>query len=201
MTVGFLQNEPTLFQRDGRRPPPNDAERNPPLDLIWPEGCYGSAASALVFVGPSPGGTPPTERVAENRSLRGGLALWNEPFSEPYDTASPNCWRRKYVYSIPTFVATILDLPLEDGTDKLYAFANFDWVQSPLEYAVSEERARTGAADVLRVLNSCQPGCQHGGPVRRGFARGLRWAPVPTRAFFPAGVGFLRPGLAYATHG
>ena len=123
---------------------------NPPPQFSWPAGCYGSAASILVFVGPSPGGTA-IEPVETERNPRGGLALWNQPFTEPYDD-SPDRWGGKYTYSIPCLVETILGVTLNDGGDRLYGFANFDWVHCPKETNVPEWRMQDGGNDVVRVL-------------------------------------------------
>ena len=128
---------------------------NPAPDLSWPTGCYGSAASILVFVGPSPGGSP-SEPTPPPRNPSGGLALWNQAFSEPYDN-SPGHWGGKYTYSIPVLVETILGVPLHKGSDRLYAFANFDWVQSPQEQKVPANRMQAGERDVIRVLLDCKP--------------------------------------------
>jgi hypothetical protein len=130
-------------------------EQPKPLDLAWPEGCYGSAQSILLFVGPSPGGTVSSGHQAGERDPSGGYALWDEPFSEPYDTP-PTGWGRKYVYSIPSYIRTILGLHLDDAA-RLYGFANFDWVQSPTETRVSAERMTSGEKHVLHVLSSCDP--------------------------------------------
>jgi hypothetical protein len=54
-------------------------------------------------------------------------------------------------------VETIIGRPLARGSDKLYGFANFDWVPSPQEGGVSRKRLRQGEDDVLRVLRLAQP--------------------------------------------
>jgi len=133
---------------------------NPPPSFSFPTGCYGSAASILMFVGPSPGGHPDepveTERNPKGRNPKGGILLWNEPFTEPYDEKKPKYWRGKYKYSIPILVETILGISLDEGGNKLYGFANFDWVPCPNEREVPEERMRQGEGDVLRVLENCE---------------------------------------------
>jgi hypothetical protein len=113
-----------------------------------------------MFVGPSPGGHPDepveTERNPKGRNPKGGILLWNEPFTEPYDEENPNYWGGKYKYSIPILVETILGISLDKGGNKLYGFANFDWVPCPNEREVLEERMRQGEGDVLRVLENCE---------------------------------------------
>lgn len=141
-----------------------------PLNLVWPEGCYGSARSILVFVGPSPGGSPLIECGTWQRNPSDGLALWNETFSEPFDD-SRDRWGGKYVYSIPIFLETIIGVSLQHGA-KLYAFANFDWIQCPREVNVSTERMKSGEREVLHVLSSCKPLVIV--PLTRGAASRLR---------------------------
>ncbi len=132
-----------------------------PSNLDWPEGCYGSAKSILLFVGPSPGG---------KGNPRHGRALWDEAFSEPYDD-SPDGWGRKYRYSIPTYLKIILALRLDEAA-RLYGFANFDSVPSPTESAVSAERMTAGEEHVLSVLFSCRPHLVV--PLTKGAARRLQ---------------------------
>ena len=122
---------------------------------FWPEGCYGSALSWLMFVGPSPGG----RRSAARRPARAptaGRRLWNTDFNEPYAKGATG-WLGKYRENIPVLVSTIVGLPLEKGSARLYGFANFDWVPSPREHQVSPARMKQGEKDVLAVLKSSRP--------------------------------------------
>ena len=122
----------------------------------WPEGCYGSALSWLLFVGPSPGGNPDEKHDLQRRKRSGGLCLWNQAFDIPYAN-KPGAWGRKYRENIPALVETIIGLPLNKGSAKLYGFANFDWVPSPQEGRVSAKRLLQGEADVLKVLKLTRP--------------------------------------------
>jgi len=123
--------------------------------LKWPEGCYGSALSWLMFVGPSPGGKCPTSK-RRPRNSKGGLRLWNIEFDAPYLPGETG-WPGKYRANIPTLVETIIGIPLKSGSSKLYGFANFDWIPSPKESVVSPARMKRGEKDVIAVLNSCSP--------------------------------------------
>lgn len=122
----------------------------------WPEGCYGSGASWLMFVGPSPGGNSDSVAVSARRRRTHGRCLWNEPFEETYGKC-PGAWGGKYRENIPALVETILSLPLSDGSAKLFGFANFDWVPSPQEHRVSKRRMVEGESDVLKVLKLTRP--------------------------------------------
>ena len=122
----------------------------------WPEGCYGSALSWLLFVGPSPGGKPGKKHDPRRRKRTGGLCLWNQDFDTPY-SSKPGAWGGKYRVNMPVLVETIIGLPLAKGSSKLYGFANFDWVPSPQEGRVSSKRLLQGEADVLKVLKLTRP--------------------------------------------
>lgn len=122
----------------------------------WPEGCYGSAASWLLFVGPSPGGRIPTHQPHAPRQPKGGRCLWNKAFDDPY-TNRPNSWGGKYRENIPALVETIIGRKLAKGSARLYGFANFDWVPSPQEGRVPRKRLREGEADVIKVLKLARP--------------------------------------------
>ena len=128
----------------------------PPTRKKWPEGCYGSALSWLLFVGPSPGGAAPVGQDRLRRKRYGGLCLWDEAFDTPYARRS-GAWGGKYRENIPALVQTIIGLPLTRGSDKLYGFANFDWVPSPQEGRVSRKRLRHGEDDVLKILRLTRP--------------------------------------------
>jgi hypothetical protein len=127
-----------------------------PTRKSWPEGCYGSALSWLLFVGPSPGGNPKALHNPLRRKHRGGLCLWDTAFDRPY-ADRPDAWGGKYRENIPVLVETIIGLPLEQGSAKLYGFANFDWIPSPQECHVSEKRLLKGEAAVLKVLKLTRP--------------------------------------------
>ncbi len=122
----------------------------------WPEGCYGSAVSWLLFVGPSPGGKPGPRHDPRRRNRTGGRCHWNVDFDEPY-ADRPDAWGGKYRENIPALVETIIGLPLHRGSAKLYGFANFDWVPSSQECRVPRTRLQLGERDVLRVLKSARP--------------------------------------------
>jgi hypothetical protein len=127
-----------------------------PSRKTWPEGCYGSALSWLLFVGPSPGGTPRRSHDPVRRKRSGGQCLWNEDFDSPY-ARRPEGWGGKYRENIPALVETIIGLPLNKGSAKLYGFANFDWIPSPQEGRVPRKRLLQGEADVLKVLKLTRP--------------------------------------------
>ncbi len=120
----------------------------------WPEGCYGSAAGLLVFVGPSPGGSEPNPSLPP-RPRSTGLALWNQSFTEPYDS-SPGHWGGRYTKAIPILVEALVGLRLHEGSDKLYAFANFDSLHCPQEQHVSPTRMKAGEDGVVHVLSECR---------------------------------------------
>ena len=129
---------------------------NAPSRKTWPEGCYGSALSWLLFVGPSPGRKPHGSHNPLRRRRAGGRCLWNTAFDEPYANR-PDAWGGKYRENIPALVETIIGLPLDRGSAKLYGFANFDWVPSPQEGRVPRERLLQGEATVLKVLKLTRP--------------------------------------------
>ncbi len=130
--------------------------RKPAPKKTWPEGCYGSALSWLLFVGPSPGGQKPLNPKRTKRNMSGGLCLWHTAFDIPYSDA-PDAWGGKYRENIPALVQIIIGLPLDQGSSKLYGFANFDWVPSSQEHRTSQARLRAGEADVLRILKQTRP--------------------------------------------
>jgi hypothetical protein len=117
----------------------------------WPEGCYGSMISWLLFVGPSPGGRPKDGMVGP-RNQDGGEALWNTDYLEPFEQWSPG-----FRASFETLVETIVGLPIAQGAGRLYGVANFDWVPNPDGADVPVERMTTGVPDVLRVLDQTIP--------------------------------------------
>ena len=122
----------------------------------WPEGCYGSALSWLLFVGPSPGGSPAESHDSSRRKRTGGLYLWDKVFDAPY-ARRPDAWGGKYRENMPPLVETIIGLPLERGSAKLYGFANFDWIPSSQEEFVSRQRVRQGKVDVVKVMKLTRP--------------------------------------------
>lgn len=129
-------------------------KQNKMPQLSFPEGCYGSASAILVFVGTSPGGNSSLP-INTKRDPNGGLALWNESFTEPFDD-SANGWGGKYKYSIPLLIETILGISIKDEGDKLYAFANFDWVKCSKEDNVSKVRMSAGEDIVVGLLTDCK---------------------------------------------
>lgn len=126
-----------------------------PARKTWPEGCYGSALSWLLFVGPSPGGHSSGRQTDLPRNRMGGLCLWDTPFDKPY-SRSPGAWGGKYRENMPVLVETLIGLPLAKSA-KLFGFANFDWIPSSQEGKVSRKRLRQGEADVLKVLKLARP--------------------------------------------
>jgi hypothetical protein len=125
----------------------NEAHPRP----VWPEGCYGSAAGWLVFVGPSPGGgskiAPARERV-----VSGGRPLWNLDFTDPMMN-----WSNGFRASIRPFVETMVGMSREKGAWKVFTVVNFHWQQNPDAAFVPEDGMRTGAAAVLAVLAGIRP--------------------------------------------
>lgn len=129
---------------------------NAPTRKTWPEGCYGSALSWLLFVGPSPGGKPSGNQGIQQRKRAGGQCYWDTAFDLPY-SRHPDAWGGKYRENMPVLVETIIGLSLEQGSAKLFGFANFDWVPSPQEGLVSRKRLQQGQADVIKVLKLARP--------------------------------------------
>ena len=127
-----------------------------PPRKTWPEGCCGSAASWLLFVGPSPGGRIPSRSQHAPRNPTGGQCLWDRDFDDPY-ADRPDAWGGKYRENIPALVEIIIGLPLRQGSAKLYGFANFDWIPSPQEGSVPQKRLRHGETDVIKVLKLTRP--------------------------------------------
>lgn len=127
-----------------------------PTRKTWPEGCYGSALSWIMFVGPSPGGKSSGRQTNLPRNRKGGLCLWGAPFDKPY-ARSPEAWGGKYRENMPVLVETLVGLPLDKGSAKLFGFANFDWIPSPQEGHVSRKRMQQGEAEVLKVLKLARP--------------------------------------------
>ena len=117
----------------------------------WPEGCYGSAAAWVVFVGPSPGGgsksSPDRGRVAS-----GGTPLWDSDFLGPIER-----WSNGFRASMKPLVETIVGLPFEKGSAKVYAFVNFHWQQNPDASLVPMQGMTSGAHDAIAVLSAIQP--------------------------------------------
>ena len=139
MTDPEIESRLTRMSREGR---PNQT---------WPEGCYGSMISWLLFVGPSPGGRAETGAV-KSRNEDGGEALWNKDFLEPFSK-----WSGGFTTSLQVLVETIVGRSVEQGAGRLYGVANFDWVQNPDCARVPEERMKAGVPHVLRVLDQARP--------------------------------------------
>src|SRR6266568_945785 len=118
---------------------------------VWPEGCYGSAGSWVVFVGPSPGGR------SRNATLRGRIAgagtpLWNTDYCDPVCR-----WSNGFRISMRPMLECATGLTFEDGAAKLYAFVNFHWQSNPEARNVPDEETRKGADEVVRVLSLIKP--------------------------------------------
>ncbi|MBZ0335302.1 hypothetical protein [Marinobacter sp. AL4B] len=120
-------------------------------NTVFPEGCYGASNAPLVFVGPSPGGGEvDAEYSARNFDANG--AYWNFEFNEPFEE-----WSNGFRTSLKPIVETVLQLPLSEGSNKLFAFVNFDWIQNPDSSQVPMSRVNEGKAVVLKVLKEIQP--------------------------------------------
>jgi hypothetical protein len=117
----------------------------------WPEGCYGSAASWLVFVGPSPGGGT-TSASPRERLMSGGTPFWNADFSDPVEK-----WSKGFRTSMRPLVETIVGLPFDRGAAKVFSVLNFHWQQNPKAALVPEEGMRSGAAATRAVLECLRP--------------------------------------------
>lgn len=124
-------------------------QENP--NMLLPEGCYGAANAPLVFVGPSPGGGEIDTEYSE-RAFNRNVAYWNYGFNEPFEE-----WSNGFRTSLKPIIETILQLPLADGANKLFAFVNFDWIQNPDSSTVPQTRIEDGKATVLNVLNEIRP--------------------------------------------
>lgn len=120
-------------------------------DIIFPEGCYGAANAPLVFVGPSPGGGD-TDTEYFDRNKSGGVAYWNFDFMEPF-----NEWSNGFKISLKPIIEDLLQIPLNEGASKLFAFVNFDWIQNPDSSKVPDSRIKEGTDEVSRVLHQIKP--------------------------------------------
>ena len=129
----------------------NRMAREPRRDVVWPSGCYGSLGSWLVFIGPSPGGGRRNAPDAP-RNPAECVPLWNEDFTEPFAA-----WSNGFRTSLQTFIEQISGLPLAQGSARLYAFLNFDWIENPDAANVPAMRMEQGAPDVLRILEEIRP--------------------------------------------
>lgn len=117
----------------------------------WPEGCYGSLRSWLLFVGPSPGGGK-RNSLEFPRRLDYEMPVWNEDYTEPCES-----WSNGFRTSMRILVERILGRSEKEGALKLYGFVNFDWIQNPDGSNVPKERMRRGCSTVLEVLNEVRP--------------------------------------------
>jgi hypothetical protein len=72
--------------------------------------------------------------------------LWNEDFMHWQQ------WSRGFRQSTQPLVEEITGITREQGAMRLFAFANFDWVQNPDATLVPAERMRQGIPVVLRQL-------------------------------------------------
>jgi len=120
-------------------------------DTIWPEGCYGAINAPILFVGPSPGG----EDINCEHNIRyksGANAYWNFDFIEPFKE-----WSNGFRNSLKPIIESLLDLKLEEGGYKLFAFANFDWVKNPNASKVPEERMEEEVDEIKELINKMRP--------------------------------------------
>ena len=114
--------------------------------ILWPEGCYGAINAPLLFVGPSPGGRGNgTYRPRLKMDL---YAYWNFDFIEPFQE-----WSNGFKISLKPIVETLLGLSLTNGGYKLFAFANFDWIQNPEASKVPENRMNEGTSEIKILIN------------------------------------------------
>jgi len=120
-------------------------------NTIFPEGCYGASNAPLVFVGPSPGGGN-TDTAYSERASDGDGAYWNFEFKEPFEE-----WSNGFRTSLKPIVETMLQIPLAEGANKLFAFINFDWIQNPDSSKVPSVRINEGKEIVLSVLKEVNP--------------------------------------------
>jgi hypothetical protein len=120
-------------------------------DTIWPDGYYGAINAPLLFVGPSPGGGNIDGEFAP-RSKSGANAYWNFDFVEPFKE-----WSNGFRNSLKPIIESLLDISLEEGGYKLFAFANFDWIQNPDASKVPEARMQEGIDEVKALINVMNP--------------------------------------------
>lgn len=120
-------------------------------NTIFPEGCYGASNAPLVFVGPSPGGGKVDTAYVE-RAYDSDGAYWDFEFKEPFEE-----WSNGFRTSLRTIVEAMLQIPLAEGANKLFAFINFDWIQNPDSSKVPSVRVDEGKEVVLRVLTEVKP--------------------------------------------
>jgi hypothetical protein len=124
-------------------------ERNP--NIAFPEGCYGAANAPLVFVGPSPGGGT-TETEYFERGKSNGSAYWNYEFLEPFEK-----WSNGFRISLKPIIENLLQISLEKGASKLFAFVNFDWIRNPDSSKVPGDRINEGKTGVSWTLHKIVP--------------------------------------------
>lgn len=124
-------------------------ESNP--RVTFPEGCYGAANAPLVFVGPSPGGGSFKTEYFE-RGETNGSAYWNFEFTEPF-----NEWSNGFRKSLKPIIEGLLQISLDQGASKLFAFVNFDWIQNPDSSKVPNDRINEGKASVNKTLHKINP--------------------------------------------
>jgi hypothetical protein len=138
----------------------NEMRNNPKpaQEQEWADGCYGSLRSVLLFVGASPGtgGRKFTDR--HPRGMHTYEVLWNEPYRVPYDEATGKVyWGTQYKRSIPPLLETITGHRLNDGLDKLYGFANFDWLPSGVGMETPVAAMRDGMPVIWNIISQTRP--------------------------------------------
>ena len=123
----------------------------PKPTVEWPDGCYGAINAPLLFVGLSPGGgTVKSEYKPRMRKTEN--AYWNVDYIEPFVE-----WSNGFKNSLKPIVESLLDITLEEGGYKLFAFANFDWIQNPVASEVPESRIKEGIDEVKHLINAVSP--------------------------------------------
>jgi len=124
-------------------------ETNP--NIVFPEGCNGAANALLVFVGPSPGGGNPDTEYYE-RGERNGFAYWNFEYIAPFEK-----WSNGFRNSLKPIIENLLQISLDEGASKLFAFVNFDWIQNPDSSQVPDDRINEGKIYVNQILHKIDP--------------------------------------------
>jgi len=120
------------------------ATRRP--DVWWREGNYGAARAWLLFVGPSPGGDNPDGRRWPAKRVRPShKTLFTDPLSWP-----------GYKVPIMSLVQRVAGLPW-NKSGRIYAWANFDYVNCTDERTVEDRHMRAGFPHVLHILMTAQP--------------------------------------------
>jgi|GEM_PF-89213 len=120
----------------------------PKPEIWWDEACEGSAKAMAIFVGPSPAGPKPTERLPMKKSC--WSSLWNESFDKPLS------WSAGFRTSFRPLTEAIFDADFQEA-GRLIGRANMDWMSCPEADDVSKEHMMEGAPSVLAMIEECLP--------------------------------------------